>query len=75
MCVSIRTGDGMGVSSGKIISDGRDVSSGKVLPSFYTIKYEYLPLCSLFLSLLALMRSRCRFSNWSVVNDSSVFKM
>ena len=25
-CVSIRTGDGMGVFSGKIISDGGDVS-------------------------------------------------
>ena len=54
MCVPIRTGDGMGVSSGKIISDGRDVSFGKVLPSFSTIKYEFFPLCSLFLSLLAL---------------------
>ena len=40
VCVSARTGDGMGFSSGKIISDGRDVSFGKVFPSFSIIKYE-----------------------------------
>ena len=74
-CVSIKTGDGMGVLSGKIISDGVDVSFRKVLPSFSTIKYEFLPLCGLFSSLLALMRSRSQFSNCSVVNDSTVFKM
>ena len=51
--ISPRTGDGIGASSGKM-SDGRDVSFGKVLPSFSTIKYEFFPLCSLFLSLLAL---------------------
>ena len=75
MCVSIRMGDGMGVFSGKIISDGWDVSFGKVLPSFSTIKYEFLPLLTLVLSLLALIRSHSRSSNWSVVNDSSVFKI
>ena len=74
-CVSIRTGDGMGVFSGKIISDEGDVSFKKVLPSFSAIKYEFLPLCGLFSSLLALMRSRSRFSNYSVVNDSTVLKM
>ena len=66
VCVSIRTGGGMGVSSGKMISDVGDVSVGKVLPSFSTIKYEFLSRCSLFSSLLALMRSRSRSSNCSV---------
>ena len=42
VCVFIRMGDGMGVSSGKIISDRGDASFGKVLPSFSTIKYEFL---------------------------------
>ena len=74
VCVSVRTSDGMGVSSGKMMSDGRDVSYGKVLPSFSTIKYEFLPLCGLFSSLLALMRSRSWSSNYSVVNDYTVFK-
>lgn len=46
--------DGIGVSSGKIISDVRDVSFGTVLSSFSAIKYEFLPLSALFLSLLAL---------------------
>ena len=71
--ISARTGDRIGASSGKM-SDGRDVSFGKVLPSFSTIKYEFLPLCGLFSSLLALMRSRSRSSNYSVVNDYTVFK-
>ena len=68
--ISPRTGDGIGASSGKM-SDGRDVSFGKVLPSFSTIKYEFLPLCGLFSSLLALMRSCSRSSNYSAVNDYS----
>ena len=75
VCVSVTTGDGMGVSSGKIISDGRGVSFGKVIPSFITIKYEFLPLYGLFSSLLALMRPRSQSSNCSAVNDSTVFKM
>ena len=65
--VSVRAGDEMGAFSGKIISDGRDVSFGKVLPSFSTIKYKFLPLCGLFSSLLALMRSRSRSSNCSLL--------
>ena len=75
VCISVRTGDVMGVSSGKIISDWSDVSFGKVFPSFSTIKYEFLPLCCLILSLLTLMKSRSRSSNCSVVNDSRVLKM
>ena len=54
MCVSVRTGDKMGVSSGKRKPDERDVSFAKVLSSFSAIKYEFLPLCSLFSCLLAL---------------------
>ena len=54
VCVSIRIGDGMGLCSGKIISDGG------MFPSFFIIKYEFLPLFDLFSSLLALMRSRSR---------------
>ena len=75
MCESVRTDDGMGVSSGKMMSDGRDVSFGKVVPSFFTIKYEFLLLCGLFSSLLGLTRSRSGSSNCSVVNDYTVFKI
>ena len=75
MSVSVRTGDGMDVSSGKITSDGRDASFGKVLSSFSTTKYEFLPLCGLFSSLLTSIRSHSQSSNCSVVNDSTVFKM
>ena len=52
--VSVRAGDGMGGSSGKITFDERGVSFGKVFSLFSAIKYEFLPLCDLFLSLLAL---------------------
>ena len=75
MSVSVRTGDGTDVSSGRILSDGRDASFGKVLSSFSTTKYEFLPLCGLFSSLLASIKSHSQSSNCSVVNDSTVLKM
>ena len=74
MSISFRTSSGMGFSSGKIISDARNVSFGKVVSSFPTIKYEFFPLCDLFSSLLALMKSRSRSSNCSIVNDSNVIQ-
>ena len=61
--VSVRAGDGMGGSSGKITFDERGVSFGKVFSLFSPIKYEFLPLCDLFLSLLALtFRPRKKYS-------------
>ena len=75
VCGPIRMGDGMGVSSGKIISDRGDASFGTVLPSFCTIKCEFLPLCGLFSSLWALIRSHSQSSDCFAVNDFTVFKI